>query len=656
MAESERSLPLRRAESAAGFVLIVQTVAGLVALLLGFVSRSVAAQAAAWQLLVGAVVWLSCLMHQRLRRLADEETREAEALKAEQQAEGTSLFEADGGVLLTAQTRLNQFEKYFLPVFSVVIMVALGVLSYFLLRKLVAGPAAKIDRGMMAAVVFMGLAFVSFLLAKYTAGLATQKPWRAVRSGANYTMSCAATCFLVSLALGCSQFEIPEVERVVAYAVSGLLALLAAEVLLLLVMGIYRPRVEGREPRWAHDSRLLGMLTTSSGILRTTAETLDYQFGFRVSETWFYKFLERAIAPLILFQIVTLYLLTCFVIVDEGEQAIVERFGAPPAQGEVLGPGLHLKWPWPIECARKHRVQRVEMLQIGEQLEEDVEGYLWTVSHAKEDFSLIVAIRPDAEERTPVRPSAPALPPAVEGNGAREKERAAPAVGMLSGTVFVYYHVNNLHDYLYKHKDPRRTLEEVSYRELTRYAARNDFLDLLGPKLGAAAEALAKSIQESADELELGVRIDGVTLRGLHPPATAAAAFEAVVGAMQERETQIWEARAYEAEIVPEAEAKAVQELNDATAYATNRAKVTPAIARRLLAQFEVYRQAPKVFRHRTYIRALESALAGSRKIIRPVWGKNVDEELHFDLTDTLRELGVGFDLESSEIEEGATP
>ncbi len=77
MAESERSLPLRRAESAAGFVLIVQTAAGLVALLLGFVSRSVAAQAAAWQLLVGAAVWLSCLMHQRLRRLADEETREA---------------------------------------------------------------------------------------------------------------------------------------------------------------------------------------------------------------------------------------------------------------------------------------------------------------------------------------------------------------------------------------------------------------------------------------------------------------------------------------------------------------------------------------------------------------------------------------------------
>jgi hypothetical protein len=87
MAEQDRHLPLQRAESAAFFVLVVQSAAGLVAWLLGWVSRSAAAEAAAWQLLVGVVVWVSCLMHQRLRRLADEESREAEALKAEHRAE-----------------------------------------------------------------------------------------------------------------------------------------------------------------------------------------------------------------------------------------------------------------------------------------------------------------------------------------------------------------------------------------------------------------------------------------------------------------------------------------------------------------------------------------------------------------------------------------
>jgi regulator of protease activity HflC (stomatin/prohibitin superfamily) len=637
MAEQERQLPLRRAETAAAFVLVVQAVAGVVAWLLGRGSGSLAAEAAAWQLLVGAVVWLSCLMHQRLRRLADEESREAEALREQGRAEGTSLFEADEGTLLTARHRLEQFERYFLPVVSILILVAEAGLSWYLLRRAVAGAAGGVERALMTAVVFFGIAFVSFLLAKYTAGLATQAAWRPVRPGANRTMACAATSFLVGVALVCVQFEVPIVERVVAYVVAGLLGLLAIETLLLLVMGIYRPRVAGREPRWAHDSRLLGMLSTSGGILRTTAETLDYQFGFKVSETWFYKFMERAIAPLVFFQLVTFYLLTCFVIVEQGEQAIVERFGKP-REGEALGPGLHLKWPWPIEAATKHPVGRVEMLAIGEQLKEDVEGYTWTVSHAREEFNLLVANRPRPEEGraedTPARPTAPG---------------GAPAVSLLTGTVYVYYSVANLHDYLYDHRDPRRTLEEICYRELTAYAARTDYLDFLGHKIGEAAATLERAIQAEADRLKLGIRIAHVTLQGLHPPAALGADFEAVVGALQEKEAKVWDARKQQVAIVAEAEAKAHRLVSEAKVYGAARVAVTPAIAARFETQLEAYLKAPEVFQHRARISAWEAALGDVRKIITPRW--MLPEVLQLNLEDRLRP-GLGLDLESADTEE----
>ena len=656
----ERQLPMQRAEGAAFFVLLVQSAAALVAGLLAWTSGSTAAEAAAWLMLVGAVVWLACLLHQRLRRLADDEAREAEATRTEHEAEeGTSLFEADDALLLTARNRLGQFEKYFLPALSILILLALGGLSAWLLVRLTgvsAWPAVR--QGSMTAVVFVGMAFVSLLLAMYTAGLATQKPWRALRPGANYTMACAIASFLVALGIGGTLIDLPVAERVVAYAIAGLLGLLAVETLLNLVMGLYRPRVAGREARAAHDSRLLGTLTTSGGILRATAETLDYQFGWKISETWFYRFMERAIVPLIFFQLVTLYLLSCFVIVDTGEQAIIERFGRPRSGRTSLGPGLHLKWPWPFEIAYKHPVGRVEMLMVGEQLKKDVDGYQWTVSHAHGDFHLLVADQ-EEEQRRAKRAAGPpgdrpdgAAPEPPKGAAARPEGREAPAVSLLAGTAYVYYKVDNYYDFLYTHVEPRRMLESICYRELTRYAAQADFLEFLGHGLAHAAKALKKRIQARADEFALGVAVTDVVLRGLHPPIKAGEAFEAVVGAMEEREAKKWEARSYEAAIVAQAQAKAAAETSAAEAYKYDREQVSPAVAVRFAKQLDAHNQAKDVFRHRTLVRALEAALATTRKLIKPKWVKT-EEVTIIDTSDTLKR-GT-FDLDETDLE-GAQP
>ncbi|MFW6107133.1 MAG: protease modulator HflK [bacterium] len=616
MAQPSKQLPLRHAETAAAFVLVVQAVAGLVGLVLGWSSGSLAALAAGWHLLAGGVVWLACLVHQRLRRMAREEALETESLR-EAEEESSALFEEEMD-LLSAQRRLEQFEKYFLPAFSVAIAVVLGLLSFFLLRRVSTLAAAEVvRRPLMTAVVFIGIAFVSFLLAKYTAGLAVEAPWGAVRPGANYTMSCALASALVGLALVLCHFKVPVGERVMAYAVPVLMGLLAAETLLFLVWGIYRPRVPGQEARPAHDSRLLGMLTTSGGILRTTAETLDYQFGFKVSETWFYRFMERAIAPLILFQLFTLYLLTCFVVVDSGEQAVIELLGKPRQEGKPLGPGLHVKWPWPIEVAYRHPVDRVELLSIGEQLKADVPGYTWTKSHAEAPFSVVVATR----EASP------------EGETeAGEEARPVPAVSMLAGTVNVYYSVANLYDYLYNHHQPKRTLEALCYHELTRYAAEADFLEFLTEDRAEAMVALKSAIQGAADDLGLGVAVHNVTLTGLHPPVEVGRAFEAVIAAIQKRETRVWKARGYVDQTLPAAEAQATQSLEEAKTYRVRRTEVTPAITYRYQKMFEAYRRAPDVFLHRKRMSALEAALAGRPKIIKPDWIHTVDEELNIDL------------------------
>ena len=103
-----------------------------------------------------------------------------------------------------------------------------------------------------------------------------------------------------------------------------ILVLVAIENLLSLIFEIYRPRVATEGARTLYESRLIGLLGQPQGIVTTVAQALDYQFGFKVSETWFYQFLEKALAKIILAQLAVLFVTTMVVIIDPHEKAVVE--------------------------------------------------------------------------------------------------------------------------------------------------------------------------------------------------------------------------------------------------------------------------------------------------------------------------------------------
>ena len=78
---------------------------------------------------------------------------------------------------------------------------------------------------------------------------------------------------------------------------------------------------------------LVGLLAQPESLFTTAAQALDYQFGFKVSETWFFRLLQKNLPLLLLAQLAVLLLSTCVVFMDAGEQAVLERFGRPVAGG-----------------------------------------------------------------------------------------------------------------------------------------------------------------------------------------------------------------------------------------------------------------------------------------------------------------------------------
>src|SRR5262249_127304 len=148
-------------------------------------------------------------------------------------------------------------------------------------------------------------------------------------------------------------------ERWLAPAIGVLMMLLAVEMVINFVLDFYRPRVAGQPQRVFYESRFLGVFCEPEGIIRNVAHTVDYQFCFKVSETWFYQFLGKVIVPLLLFQAAVLYFMTCLVVVPQGYQAVVEETWRGKPKRWAAVPGISMTLPWPFARATLVPVERI---------------------------------------------------------------------------------------------------------------------------------------------------------------------------------------------------------------------------------------------------------------------------------------------------------
>ena len=220
------------------------------------------------------------------------------------------------------------------------------------------------------------------MLGKFSATLTRLENHRLLRPSAGWLLLTAFLCLVTALGVAGVWFGYVRVDYYVAKVLTVLLALVALETLINLILEIYRPRVKGKVARPLYESRIVGLLGATRGLITTAAHALDYQFGFKVSETWFYRYLETAVPWLVIMQVLVLLVSTAVVFISPGEQALLEHFGQRgPA---VLGPGGHLKWPWPIDKVYRYRTEAIQTLIVGSQPDPNLPNQntiLWTVNH-----------------------------------------------------------------------------------------------------------------------------------------------------------------------------------------------------------------------------------------------------------------------------------
>jgi hypothetical protein len=297
---------------------------------------------------------------------------------------------------------------------------------------------------------------VLFILGKYSAGLIRIEKHRLLSPATSHLLLGAYLLGLKIISIIAIEAGFEKADALLARLLTILLGLLAVENFFTLILEIYRPRVRGAVERVLYESRLVGLLSKPEGVLTTAAHALDYQFGFKVSETWVYKFFRQALPLLIFVQVVALELSTCLVVIEVGEKGLLERFGKPVGDG-IVEPGIHFKLPFPIDKIRRFRTEQIQTFIAGMEHKEDKdhkEGdhkkvLLWTVQHTTKDpFLLLVSSR----EQT--------------GSQSEKEVRRTPPVNLLAASIPVQFQINDLHAWAYNHSEPDKLLKHLATREL----------------------------------------------------------------------------------------------------------------------------------------------------------------------------------------------
>ncbi len=265
-----------------------------------------------------------------------------------------------------------------------------------------------------------------------------------------------------------------------------------------------------------------------------------------------------------------------FYFVEPDEAGVVTQFGRFVRTTE---PGLHFKFPPPIEYVSTPKTRKVRRTEIG--------------------FRVV-------------------------DQGPPQKVRAVPAESlMLTGdqnivdiNLVIQYTVVDPVAYEFNIRQKQKLIMDVGEAVIRGIIGKKKIDEALTTGKAEIQAMVLEQAQALLNRYVSGIRVVTVQLQDVQPPSQVAAAFKDVVSAREDKERLINEAQGYRNGVIPEARGKAAQIVREAEAYREEKIKMARGDADRFLAKYEEYRKAPAITRRRLYLETMEEILPSMQKYV----------------------------------------
>jgi modulator of FtsH protease HflK len=263
-----------------------------------------------------------------------------------------------------------------------------------------------------------------------------------------------------------------------------------------------------------------------------------------------------------------------------------DEFGVVLRLGKFIRqvpPGLHFRWPYPIEEVRLPKVTRQNIVEIR------------------------------------ARPILRGLAAEVAIAGGERRGQGMMITGdenIVALDAAIFWRVASVGDYLFNVEDPDATVRDVAESAVREIVGRSEIRPLLTEARYSTEAAVRELMQRVLDGYSAGVRVDQVRLQRVDPPDQVIDAFRDVQAARTDAETFKNDAETYRNRVIPEARGEAEGIRQSAKAYRERTIAEATGQAARALQILDGYKKAPDVTRQRIYLETMERVFGGASKVI----------------------------------------
>jgi modulator of FtsH protease HflK len=287
-----------------------------------------------------------------------------------------------------------------------------------------------------------------------------------------------------------------------------------------------------------------------------------------------------------------IWLGTGFFIVQEGQQAVITRFGA---LNRTVDAGFNWRAPYPFERHETVQFTQVRSVEVGR-------NTVATISGIK-DSSMLTKDENIVDVRFTIQ-----------------------------------YNLKNSSEFLFANRNPDEAVVKAAESAVREVVGRFNLDDILGRNSEVLQQDVLRSVQQQMERYKTGISVQNVNIQNVQAPEQVQAAFDDALKAGQDRDRLKNEGQAYANNVIPGARGTASRLKEEAEGYKARVVAQADGDSQRFRVIYAEYAKAPQVTRDRMYIDAMQQIYSNTTKIL--VDSKAGNNLLYLPLDKILQQTG----------------
>ncbi len=267
---------------------------------------------------------------------------------------------------------------------------------------------------------------------------------------------------------------------------------------------------------------------------------------------------------------VLIWLGTGFFIVQEGQQAVITRFGA---LNRTVDAGFSWRMPYPFERHETVSFTQVRSVEVG-------------------------------------RNSVGAA------TGIKDSSMLTKDENIVDVRFTIQYNLKSSSQFLFENRSPDEAIVKAAESAVREVVGRFNLDDILGRNSEVLQQDVLRSVQQQMDRYQTGISVQNVNIQNVQAPEQVQASFDDALKAGQDRDRLKNEGQAYANNVIPGARGTASRLKEESEGYKARVIAQADGDSQRFRSIYTEYAKAPQVTRDRMYLDTMQQIYSNTTKIL----------------------------------------